>query len=280
MSHPGPTHLLGFVPAYNAAGSVRRAVASLRAQVPESLDVTVIDDASTDETVRIAREAGARVVSMPVNSGRGAVRARGIELLEADLIVSLDSGNQVPPDFVAKALPHFDDPMVGAVVGHWWEAVEGGLTQRWRARHLFRVDRQAGEGMDRHLSTHGCILRRSAVLATGNFDPSLRHTEDAVLGYLMQQKGFRVVGCPSARVEPQSVDGLPALVRRYWRWQAGSQERWSFNRYFGMIKNALLVMAPLDWRARDFPALALTLIMPHCIALYTLKRKWLRQSPA
>jgi cellulose synthase/poly-beta-1,6-N-acetylglucosamine synthase-like glycosyltransferase len=269
----------GFIPAYNAASTIAAAVTSLRAQAPASLDILVIDDGSTDDTGRISCEAGARVVRMPTNSGRGAVRARGIELLDADLIVSLDSGNRVPPDFVARALPHFKDPLVGAVVGHWWEAAEGGLCRRWRARHLFRIDRQAGEGIERHLSTHGCILRRSAVLAAGNFNPKLRHTEDAVLGYLMQKKGFRIVGCPSAKVEPQTVDRFPALVRRYWRWHAGTRESWSFDRYFGMFRNSILVMAPLDWQARDFSALAITLLMPHCLALYTLKRKLFRQSP-
>lgn len=272
------SRITGFVPAYNAADTVGHAVSSLRNQSCTSLEVLVIDDASTDETPSIAEKAGARVVSMPVNSGRGAVRARGVELLEADFIVSLDAGNQVAPDFLENIMPLFDDPLVGAVVGHWWESPQGLLTQRWRARHLFRTDRQAARGKPCHLATHGCVLRRTAVLKTGNFNPTLRHTEDAVLGYSMKRLGFKILACPEAKVTPQRVDNLAQLAKRYWRWQAGAREPWSLARYWSRIRNSFLVMAPRDLRARDFPSLVLTLLMPHWIALYTLKRKLGRKS--
>lgn len=274
MSSPvPPPRLAGFIPAYNASATIGEAVRSLRAQTPLALDVLVIDDASTDDTVAVAERAGARVVRMPVNSGRGAVRARAIELIDAEFIVSLDAGNRVQPDFVARALPLFDDPRVGAVVGHWWEPMTRGVAQRWRARHLFKIDRQPAAGEDRYLATHGCILRRPAILAAGNFSPKLRHTEDAVLGWHMQHLGHRIAGCPEARVEPQTTDSLPALARRYWRWHAGHRESWSFARYSDMVKNAACVMAPLDWRARDLPSLMFSLLLPHWLAIYTLLRR-------
>jgi cellulose synthase/poly-beta-1,6-N-acetylglucosamine synthase-like glycosyltransferase len=265
--------LAGFIPAYNAAETITGAVSSLRRQQPFHLDVLVIDDASTDTTAKLAEQSDARVFVMPANSGRGAVRAKGVELLDVDFIVSLDSGNEVKPDFVARAMPLFDDPSVAAVIGHWADPNPQNLAHRWRARHLFKIGRQPLHNQNCHLATHGCILRRSAILAAGNFNSSLRHTEDNVLSHIIKEQGFRIVSCPSAQVKPQKVDRLCELVQRYWRWHAGATEAWSLSTYFKMIKNAHLVMAPRDWQAKDIPSMIFTLILPHWLTLYSLNRK-------
>lgn len=269
--------LAGFIPAYNAAATVGEAVNALRLQqLSTPLAVLVIDDASTDDTSAKARAAGAAVETMPVNSGRGAVRNRAIELLhEADFIVSLDAGNRVPEDFVANALPLLTDPTVGAVVGHWWTpAPPHDFTSRWRARHLFRIERQVSTGQPCYLSTHGCILRREAVISSGGFPPHLRHTEDAVLGWRMHQAGWKILSCADARVEPLTRDSISSLAQRYWRWHAGTRESMTFSRYINSIRNAGTVMLPLDWQARDWTAGIFTLGLPHWLALYTLWRRW------
>lgn len=277
MTMEASPRLAGFVPAYNAAATVGEAVSSLRRQrLPIPLNVLVVDDASTDDTVARARAAGAHVVSLPVNSGRGAVRARGLELLgEADFIVSLDAGNRVSDEFVSRALLLFDDPEVGAVVGHWWTPEPPrSFTERWRARHLFRIGRQGPTGSVCYLSTHGCILRRKAVVDSGGFLLHLRHTEDAVLGWRMQERSWKILACAEAQVEPLTADSMSGLARRYWRWHAGTRESMSFSRYFNSVRNACAVMLPLDWKDRDFAACAFTLLIPHWVALYTLGRRW------
>lgn len=68
------TGCLIVIPAFNEAATVgevvRGAIASVRAQV------LVVSDASTDETVQLAREAGARVLELPVRLGAwGAIQA-------------------------------------------------------------------------------------------------------------------------------------------------------------------------------------------------------------
>lgn len=273
MSQSLQQSIAGLVPAYNSGSTVGEAVESIRSQNGLPMEVLVVDDASSDNTKIAAETAGARVVSLPVNSGRGAVRAKGIELLKADFIVSVDSGNRISPDFVACAMPLFEDPQVVAVVGNWWEPETGILSQRWRARHLFKIGRQATHGKPCHLSTHGCILRRSAIIAAGNFDLTLRHSEDAQLGWILTSQGYRILACPESKVVPLRIDSIPQLMRRYWRWHAGIRERWSLKRYVHHIKNSVMIMTPLDWRARDFTSLMLTLALPHWIALYSLKRK-------
>jgi glycosyltransferase involved in cell wall biosynthesis len=69
--------VLVVVPAWNEAGSIARVVSELQA-LPESPDVLVVDDGSTDDTAELARTAGARVLSLPYNAGIGATVQAGI----------------------------------------------------------------------------------------------------------------------------------------------------------------------------------------------------------
>ena len=61
---------MAIVPAFNEEASVGRVVDELRAFDPD-LEIVVVDDGSTDRTAQVARDRGARVVSLPFNLGIG-----------------------------------------------------------------------------------------------------------------------------------------------------------------------------------------------------------------
>jgi hypothetical protein len=61
--------VIAIVPAYNEADSVGDVVRAIRAV--DGVDVAVVDDGSTDDTAKVAREAGARVLTLPINLGIG-----------------------------------------------------------------------------------------------------------------------------------------------------------------------------------------------------------------
>jgi glycosyltransferase involved in cell wall biosynthesis len=63
------------IPAYNESSTISRVVSHARSLA----DVIVVDDGSRDETARIAQDAGARVLSLPGNSGYEAALNAGIE---------------------------------------------------------------------------------------------------------------------------------------------------------------------------------------------------------
>src|SRR5688500_17928842 len=68
--------LLVVIPAFNEGGRVGDVVRRTRAELPEA-DVLVIDDGSRDRTAGEALEAGAHVISLPVNLGYGAALQTG-----------------------------------------------------------------------------------------------------------------------------------------------------------------------------------------------------------
>jgi glycosyltransferase involved in cell wall biosynthesis len=66
------------VPAFRCAATVGRVVEGLKSVVP---DVLVVDDGSGDGTADAARAAGARVLSRPVNGGKGSALRDGLAVL-------------------------------------------------------------------------------------------------------------------------------------------------------------------------------------------------------
>jgi glycosyltransferase involved in cell wall biosynthesis len=64
------------IPALNEEAALPLVLEELAAHVPD-LDVLVVDDGSTDETARVARAGGARVVSLPFNMGVGTALRTG-----------------------------------------------------------------------------------------------------------------------------------------------------------------------------------------------------------
>ena len=87
------------VPAADGARYLREALASIRAQDPAPAVVVVGDDASTDDTVAVARAAGVVVVSSTERQGPNAARMAALEA--ADLAAADLGGGSAAPELVA-----------------------------------------------------------------------------------------------------------------------------------------------------------------------------------
>lgn len=90
--------IVAVIPAYNEESRVGNVVEEARKYVET---VIVVDDGSSDNTVRVAKEAGALVLQHIENCGAGAATMTGIDAareLQADAVVTLDADEQHSPD--------------------------------------------------------------------------------------------------------------------------------------------------------------------------------------
>jgi glycosyltransferase involved in cell wall biosynthesis len=80
------------MPAHNEAARIAASVAAARG-IAGVTDVVVVDDGSADKTAELARQAGARVVSLPRNAGKGAALNAGLVHVDdaADILLLLDA---------------------------------------------------------------------------------------------------------------------------------------------------------------------------------------------
>lgn len=98
------------VPAFDAERTIAAVVREARGQVD---CVVVVDDGSRDATAATAREAGATVVSHPVNRGKGAALRTGLEWAQThgyEAALTLDADGQHPPDQIPRMLAATRDP--------------------------------------------------------------------------------------------------------------------------------------------------------------------------
>ncbi len=103
------------IPAYNEAETVGHIVRRVLATGPQ-WQVIVVDDGSSDDTARVAAEAGAEVVVHPYNLGNGAAVRSGVEAARGEVVVLMDGDGQHPPEDIPKLLEHIGpyDMVVGA----------------------------------------------------------------------------------------------------------------------------------------------------------------------
>lgn len=114
---PNPRCLI-VVPVYNERDSVARLIGHIRRSLP-GFDIVIIDDGSTDDTVRQI-PAGIPVVRLPFNMGIGNAMQTGYRyaaIYGYDIAVQVDGDGQHRPSDVLRLVQHMHDSHADMVVG-------------------------------------------------------------------------------------------------------------------------------------------------------------------
>ena len=126
---PGPL-ISVVVPVYNVEPYVRECLESIRSQTYDGWEAIVVDDCSTDGSMRVVSEAVAsdgrfRVVHLTTNSGLGNARNVGIAEAKGDYIMLLDSDDYLEPfalERVAQVVAEVPEPDIVwfDYAREWW----------------------------------------------------------------------------------------------------------------------------------------------------------------
>ncbi|MGB1013250.1 MAG: glycosyltransferase family 2 protein [Nannocystaceae bacterium] len=215
-----PTDGLSIViPAHNEAPTISAVIADCRSYTE---DVVVVDDGSHDKTAELARQAGARVVRLPQNRGKGAALRVGIEQAVGEVLVFIDADGQDDaselPDLLAALGPGVD-----MVIGSRFKGTfePGAITRiNWLGSQvlttflnlLFRAhitDPFAGFRVVRRRAVAACTLRAE------------RYDIEVDLLLAILSAGGRVVEVPVRRMpRAHGASGLDSAVdgaRILWR---------------------------------------------------------------
>lgn len=99
------------IPVFNRRQKVVRSIKSVHSLIRESddtVEIVVVDDASKDGSAEAARIAGAdRVVVLERNLGVTGARNRGIENSSGEILILLDSDDELKEDALVKIRHHF-----------------------------------------------------------------------------------------------------------------------------------------------------------------------------
>jgi len=185
-------------PAYNAARYLEESARSALDQTFCDLELIIVDDGSTDQTLELAHQiqsrepSRVRVVSKP-NGGPSAARNAGLTAAAGEYMALLDADDVWKPEFLARQMAVFTDiPTVDLVTGNGWNLGGG--------RHGEPVrpfpDRRPALTLASIISDERAVFvmtvfRRRVFEVLGGFDESLRGNEDFDFWMRAAIAGFR-----------------------------------------------------------------------------------------
>ena len=176
------------VPAYNAEGTIRRAIDSVLAQTYGPIEILVVDDGSKDATEAVCRTYGDQIRFVRQNNrGAGAARNTGIKQATGGFIGFLDADDWYLPEKIEQDMKMFAVyPAAGAVTSAFIQRTAFGDTVTPPAGRVFGEAAEVGvvdyfllESQDNWIVTTNTILiRREALDAVGLFNVDLVYGED------------------------------------------------------------------------------------------------------
>jgi peptidoglycan-N-acetylglucosamine deacetylase len=221
------------IPAFNEEKVIERTVRAALNSSYHNLRVIVIDDGSRDRTLEVAHtafaaeEAAGRVLILTKrNGGKAAALNYGIEHIEdAELFVGIDADTIIASDAIARLVPHFINPKVGAMAGNAKVGNRVNLWTRWQALEYItsqNFERRALDVLGAVSVVPGAIgaWRVSAVREAGGYQLDTV-AEDADLTMALLRRGYRVEYEDLALAYTEAPTNASGLMRQRFRWSFG-----------------------------------------------------------
>lgn len=222
------------IPCLNAEETIVRALRSVVAQDYADLEIVLVDDGSTDNTVAAARSLGLPnlvVAESPGRQGAAAARNRGIDMAKGSFIAFLDADDEWLPGKLAAQMAALEANPRAVFASSRCLAVQEGTTHE--SGLYDRLEPRAGAEVWRTLlvynfiGTPSVLVRRDALLRAGPFDETLNVAEDQDLWIRLSMIGELVfIDRPLVRVYLRAgslsnenvlwrVENELAMVRRH-----------------------------------------------------------------
>jgi glycosyltransferase involved in cell wall biosynthesis len=228
------------IPTYNGAPWIREAIASALAQTYESMEILIVDDASTDNTTRIVRRIRDSRIRLEVNRRRlGLVRNwnRCLQLSKGEFIKPLFQDDILYPKCVEYMHQSFAkssriglvfalrDSLVCNVSGKWVvesSNIRNGFGRLQSANHgelMLRRWLRSGYRENWIGEPSSVMLRKSCLARTGLFNTKMWMCADFELWMRIMQYydiGFVNVPLSAFRVHAQSATDVGLNLNLHW----------------------------------------------------------------
>ena len=214
---------------YNRADRLRNAVDSVLVQTWADWELVFVDDASSDDSVAVARQhyghlPNFNLVECAINGGAGAAANVGVEMAQGEFVAFLDSDDVWFPNFLQAHMDAFRGNPRGVMSYCDYVLVWEGLGFERVRRCNWSQDQRRDFLMGGFVHTQSMtVTRREAILQAGGFEARYQISHDFFLWLsiaLMVDQPFLYVDCPLLR-HSISADGV---TTRFQRWQAEYME--------------------------------------------------------
>ena len=198
------------IPSCNGGIIFEKLLDSLAAQTVQPDELLLLDSESTDDTVRLAMEAGFAVQSIPRKTfDHGGTRQLGVEMTGGEAIIFMTQDAVLAgPETLMRLLTAFSDAGIGAAYCRQLPRAGAGMFEA-HARLLNYPEHSRIVSQDdigrlglraAFLSDSFAAYRREALLEVGGFPKKIIMGEDMVVGAKLLQAGWKIAYCAEAAV--------------------------------------------------------------------------------
>ena len=236
------------IPCFNAERWLREAIDSCLQQTYPEIEIVVVDDGSTDNSLEIIKSYGDKIIwESGANRGGNYARNRGFALSSGEYIQYLDSDDYLLPEKIEMQVRFLEETKADVVYGDF--KCQRHLSERdivIEHEHFFGISGPQEDILE-SLLAHGCLpplaylFRRSAVVRSGGWDESLKAGQDRDFLISVLINGAKVVYQP----------GFYSVYRRY-----GNVTVSSFNRG-GVLENHCWLLEKAEKKLSHFGRLSI-----------------------
>lgn len=230
------------VPAFNEEKVICRTIESLLASDYKNIEIIVVDDGSSDNTIAAAR---AQYGSHPKialykkeNGGKAEALNFGWRKAQGEIVIALDADTLFAPQTISALAHRFADQKIGAIAGNAKVGNRLNVVTKWQALEYVtsqNFDRRAFASLNCITVVPGSVgaWRKSVLEETGGFSSDTL-AEDQDLTIQVRKLGYHIGYEESAVGLTEAPDSLRGLAKQRFRWSFGTlQCMWKH-------KNALL----------------------------------------
>lgn len=188
------------IPCFNAEAFVGEAIESVLGQTYPNVEVIVIDDGSTDDSMDVIKAFCARIrwESGP-NRGACTARNRGVELAKGEFVQFLDTDDLLLPNKLERQVPHAKAIGTDALSICLGRTDVGDRYFDWQYGRACPPERDPVDyTLSGVLPTTAPLHRRSNLLTVGGFDPVLPCAQEFDLHLRLVCSGIRLCQLPES----------------------------------------------------------------------------------
>lgn len=255
------------VACFNEADNIPDTLASLAHQdYPGNVEVVVIDDGSSDDTVALAREGALqlsrpglsiRVLALARNGGKARALNSGLADTTQALVLTVDGDSYLRRDALRKIVQRFlsDPPGTVAVAGAVLvrNSRQNWLTrcQEWDYFHGIAAVKRVQSMYHGTLVAQGAfsLYTRDALVQVGGWPECVG--EDIVLSWALLETGARIGYCEDACLFTRVPTRLRQFARQRQRWSRGLME--AFGRHWRLLFKPRMSSLFIWWNLMFLP---------------------------
>lgn len=268
------------IPCKNEEGAIRKTITKcFEAHYPkDKLEVIVINDGSTDNTIDILRELKVEypnliIVDWKENKGKRYGMAEGFKIASGEIVIQLDSDSYIIPETIRKMIDPFKNPNIGGICAHAdpENSDVNWLTKMQAAYYFmsFRILKAAESTYGVVFCLSGCssAYRKKAVMPIIDLwlnehflGLPVTWGDDRGLTNWVIKRGYRTIYTDEAKACTIVPLKLSQFIKQQVRWKKG----WFVNSMF--VSKFILKKEPFVALVYFFPLTLVTILTPFMAA--------------